>query len=164
MSRATLILRDPTQAKRVLSMALWPRLEQAWQDGQAVECEVKLHKDAKSDRQRRYLHGVVLTAIAQQARPGGRSYPMPVWKEYARTLFLGSEMHTVTDPMTGKERRRLERISTESLNVAEYSDYIDRVSAWAADELGVTIPVQFEEWERRQVDMDTGEIVGGVIG
>ena len=36
------------------------------------------------------------------------------------------------------------------------------VSAFAATELGVTFPASFEQWERIQVDPDTGEIMGGM--
>ena len=43
-----------------------------------------------------------------------------------------------------------------------YSDLIDRVSAFAATELGVTFPATYEQWEREQIDPDTGEIIGSV--
>ena len=35
----------------------------------------------------------------------------------------------------------------------------DRVSAFAATELGVTFPATFQQWEGMQVDPDTGEIL-----
>ena len=38
----------------------------------------------------------------------------------------------------------------------------DRVSAFAATELGVSFPASFDQWERMQVDPDTGEIIGGI--
>ena len=41
-----------------------------------------------------------------------------------------------------------------------YSNFIDRVSAFGATELGVTFPASFEQWERMQVDPETGEIIG----
>ncbi len=42
-----------------------------------------------------------------------------------------------------------------------YSQLIDRVSAFAATELGVTFPATFPQWEGVQVDPATGEIMGG---
>lgn len=162
--RLNIIWRGPEQASLTMQNIVGPWCRERWEQGEAVEATYSLHKDAKSTRQRNYLHGVVLSAIAAQARPNGQGFPLAVWKEHARATFLGSRMVTVTNPITGKEHRRLERISTESLNVAEYSEYIERVSAWAADELGVTIPVQYDDWERRQIDMATGEIVEVVAG
>ena len=38
----------------------------------------------------------------------------------------------------------------------------DRVSAFAATELGVSFPASFDQWEGMQVDPDTGEIIGGI--
>ena len=54
--------------------------------------------------------------------------------------------------------RRRHRISTEDLGIRAYSRLIDRVSAFAATELGVTFPATYDQWEREQIDMDTGEI------
>jgi len=42
-------------------------------------------------------------------------------------------------------------VSTEDLGVKGYSEYIDRVAAWAVTDLGVEF---VDEW----VDPDTGEI------
>ena len=54
--------------------------------------------------------------------------------------------------MTGKKVRRRVRVSTEDLGVKGYSEYIERVTAFAAVELGVEFQ---EEW----VDPDTGEVL-----
>ena len=58
--------------------------------------------------------------------------------------------------------RRRQRVSSEDLGVKGYSQLIDRVSAFAATELGVSFPASFDQWERMQVDLDTGEIIGGI--
>ena len=68
---------------------------------------------------------------------------------------------TTKNPMTGKKVRRRVRVSTEDLGVKGYSQLIDRVSAFAATELGVTFPATFQQWEGVQVDPDTGETIGG---
>jgi hypothetical protein len=52
------------------------------------------------------------------------------------------------------------RVSTEDLGVKGYSQLIDRVSAFAATELGVTFPATFQQWEGMQVDPATGEVIG----
>lgn len=102
-----------------------------------------MHEDAKTDRQRRYYHGVVLKTIAQQARPNGEQHALAVWKEYFRAEYLGYKTVTTKNPITGKKIRRRVRVSTEDLGVKGYSQLIDRVSAFAATELGVTFPARF---------------------
>lgn len=129
--------------------------------GRRLVVEARLYEDAKTDRQRRYYHGVVLKTIAQQARgAGGKVFPVAVWKEYFRQQYLGHKTVSTISPITGKKSRRRQRISTEDLGVRGYSDLIDRVTAFAAAELGVTMPMPFEAWDALPVDPDTGEIMG----
>ncbi len=158
----TIILRDAEQASQVIRNAAAPKCREIWATGQLVEATFRTHEDAKTDRQRKYYHGIVLKSIADQARPNGQSFPLPVWKEHFRAEYLGFKTLTTINPLTGKKSRRRVRISTEDLGVRAYSQLIDRVSAFAATELGVTFPATFAQWERMQVDPDTGEIIGGL--
>lgn len=154
---------EPVQAGQHFKNVLAPWCKSMWAAGHRLHVEVRLHEDAKTDRQRRYYHGVVLKCIAQQARGAdGQAFPLPVWKEYFRAEYLGHKTVTTKNPMTGKTTRRRVRVSTEDLGVKGYSQLIDRVSAFAATELGVTFPASFDQWERMQVDPDTGEITGGI--
>ena len=137
-----------------------PWCKSQWMAGHRLEVEFRRFEDAKTDRQRGYYHGIVLKCIADQARPNGQAFPMPVWKEHFRKEYLGHKTVTVTNPMTGRKSRRRHRISTEGLGIRAYSRLIDRVSAFAATELGVTFPATYEQWEREQIDPDTGEIIG----
>lgn len=130
-----------------------------WAAGHRLQIEIRLHEDAKTDRQRAYYHAVVLTQIAQQARPNGQGFPMHAWKEFARDKFLGYRMTTFTNPVTGRKSRRRQRISTEDLGVRGYSLLIERVTAFAVVELGVEFPLTWAEYERMQVDPETGEIL-----
>ena len=158
----TVILRNAEQAAMAIRNVAAPKCREIWATGQLVEATFRTHEDAKTDRQRAYYHGVVLKTIAQQARPNGQQYPMAVWKEHFRAEYLGHKTVTTKNPMTGKKTRRRVRVSTEELGVKGYSQLIDRVSAFAATELGVSFPASFDQWERMQVDPDTGEILGGV--
>ena len=151
---------DQEHARTSLVQRVAPGSKEQWAAGRRLELEIRLHEDAKTDRQRRYYHGVVLKIIAAQARPHGQQFPLAVWKEHFRAEFLGHKTVTSRNPLTGKKVRRRQRVSTEDLGVKGYSQLIDRVSAFAATELGVTFPASFEQWERMQVDPDTGEIVG----
>lgn len=150
------------QARASFLQRVAPWCMEQWAAGRRLEVEVRLHEDAKTDRQRKYYHGIVLKSIADQARPNGQSFPLPVWKEHFRAEYLGFKTLTTINPLTGKKSRRRVRISTEDLGVRAYSQLIDRVSAFAATELGVTFPATFAQWERMQVDPDTGEIIGGL--
>lgn len=153
---------EPVQAGQHFKNVLAPWCKSMWAAGHRLHVEVRLHEDAKTDRQRRYYHGVVLKTIAQQARPNGAQYPMAVWKEHFRAEYLGHKTVTTKNPLTGKKVRRRVRVSTEDLGVKGYSQLIDRVSAFAATELGVEFSVSFGRWEQMQVDPDTGEIIGGL--
>lgn len=154
-----LLWRDAEQARQSLNQSLAPWCKKQWEAGHALELEVRLHEDAKTDRQRKYYHGVVLRTIAAQARPHGQQFSMEVWKEHFRATYLGFKTLTTRNPLTGKKVRRRLRVSTEDLGVKGYSDLIERVTAFAATELGVTF-MTYEDWERVQVDPETGEILG----
>ena len=153
---------EPVQAGQHFKNVLAPWCKSMWAAGHRLHVEVRLHEDAKTDRQRAYYHGVVLKTIAQQAKPNGAQYPLAVWKEHFRAEYLGSKTVTSKNPLTGKKVRRRVRVSTEDLGVKGYSQLIERVSAFAATELGVSFPASFEQWESMEVDQDTGEIIGGV--
>jgi len=69
-----------------------------------------------------------------------------------RAEFLGFKTVTHKNPITGKKARRRERVSTEHLGVKGYAEYIERVTAFAATELGVVFSEEY-------VDPDTGEVL-----
>ena len=154
----TVILHNAEQAAMAIRNMAAPKCREIWATGQLVEATFRTHEDAKTDRQRAYYHGVVLKTIAQQARPNGEQHALAVWKEYFRAEYLGHKTVTNKNPLTGKKVRRRVRVSTEDLGVKGYSQLIDRVSAFAATELGVAFPATYQQWEGMQVDPDTGEI------
>ena len=159
----TVILHNAEQAAMAIRNVAAPKCREIWATGQLVEATFRTHEDAKTDRQRAYYHGVVLKTIAQQARPNGEQHALAVWKEYFRAEYLGHKTVTTKNPITGKKIRRRVLLSTEDLGVKGYSQLIDRVSAFAATELGVTFPATFQQWEGMQVDPATGEIMGEVL-
>ena len=142
---------------KVLKAAL-----KAWA-GERITVRIEQEQQSRSLRANAYYHGVVLKCIADQANPNGCKYPLAVWKEHFRAEYLGHKTVTTKNPLTGKKVRRRVRVSTEDLGVKGYSQLIDRVSAFAATELGVRFPATYEQWERMEVDPDTGEIIGGIV-
>ncbi len=91
----------------------------------------------KSARQRRFLHGPVLGQISEQAKSDGQRYVLKVWKEYFRRKYLGDRWESYRLPGAKRATPHRTRVSTEDLTVKQYSDYIDRVIAHAATDLGV---------------------------
>lgn len=150
---------NPAVASAHFKSVVLPWCKAMWLAGHPLEIEVRTHEDAKTDRQRNYYHGVVLTQITLQARPNGEQFPFKVWKEHFRETFLGFKTVTFKNPITGKKSRRRVRVSTEDLGVRGYSTLIEKVTAFAAMELNVRFPMTWAEYERMQIDPDTGEIL-----
>jgi hypothetical protein len=151
MLQATWI--DPQQAGVSLNHTIVPWAKSMLAAGHRLAVEIRLAEDKKSDQQRKYYHGVVLKQIAQHARPGDQAFPLAVWKEHFRKEFLGFKTVTFVNPMTGKKSRRRVRVSTEDLGVKAYNLLIEKVTAYAATELGVAFDAP--QW----IDPDTGEIL-----
>jgi hypothetical protein len=136
---------DPEQAGVNFSRVVKPWCHEQWKAGRRIAVRLCELEDDKSDRQRRYYHGVILTEIADQARANGVQYPMPVWKEFFREKFLGYRTVGYVNPLTGRKSRRRQRISTEDLGVKAYSRLIEQVTAFAVTDLGVQFSVA--SWE-----------------
>lgn len=143
--------RDPQQAHHSLSGHVWPWAKSMLAAGNRLVLEVRLAEDVKTDKQRKYYHGVVLTEIAKQARVNGQKFPLAVWKEHFRSEYLGFKTVSCTNPMTGKKHRRRVRKSTEDLGVKAYAQLIERVTAFAVTDLSVKFP--------EHIDAETGEIL-----
>ena len=159
-------LHDEQQAAAAMRSA-WPWAKDQLRQGRALVAEYRLLDDAITSEQRGYLHGVVLTEIAQFVRVNGQSYPMPVWKEWFRDKFLGFKVVTHIDPFTRRKLRRRVRVSTEDLGVRRLAKYIDEVIAFAATDLNYTVseplPPHLRPQRRHKkaesVDQETGEIM-----
>ena len=154
------------QGRAVLKSRVLPWVGEQLTLGRELVVEVRLLEDDITHKQRAYLHAVVLTEIAQYARPNGQSFPMPVWKEHFREAWLGFTLVTFINPLTGKKSRRRVRKSTEDLGIRAMAEYIDQIIAFAATDLGVVIsePLPPELRGKRQrdrapVDKETGEVL-----
>jgi len=159
-------LETQEQARAILTTAALPWIGEQLKAGRHLVMELKLWEDDITQKQRAYLHAVVLTEIAQYARPNGQQFPMPVWKEHFRKEWLGFKVVTAINPITGKKSRRRVRVSTEDLGIRAMAEYIDRMIAYAATELGVVVsePLPPElrgkrKRDRAPVDLETGEVM-----
>lgn len=161
-------LHNPQQAHAELAQRAWPWVKDQTGQGRALCAEFRLLDDVITNEQRGYLHGVVLRDIAAFARPGGVQHDMKTWKEYFRSTWLGFKVVTSIDPFTLKKSRRRVRVSTEDLGVRKLAEYIDRIIAFAATDLGVEVsepmpkhlrPAKGGAKRAETVDQDTGEIM-----
>jgi hypothetical protein len=161
-------LHEPEQARAILTRNLLPWIGEQMKQGRELVLEARLLDDDITQRQRGYLHAVVLTEIARFAVVNGQRFDMRVWKEHFRSEFLGFKVVSSVNPLTGRKLRRRVRISTEDLGIRAMADYIDRIIAFAATELGVTVseplPPELRPGRRKpaaareHTDAETGEI------
>lgn len=141
---------DPQQAHASLNQTVVPWAKRMMLSGHRLVAEFRLAEDVKTDGQRRFYHGIVLTEVAKQATANGQKFPLAVWKEFFRDKFLGFKTVSYVNPMTGKKLRRRMRKSTEDLGVKAYATLIEKVTAFACTDLGVEFPAR--------IDPETGEI------
>ena len=125
---ATFVLRDETHCRRLQAFlrSNWLAMAQA---GKPLGVMVAEHKSKRSNPQNK-LYWAVLHQIADHAWVDGKQYSAEAWHEQCKREFIGTE-ELPNGATTG--------ISTASLDVAAFSDYIERVMHYAAAHLGVTI-------------------------
>ena len=90
--------------------------------------EIKPYRATRSAEQNRLLWALY-NDIAEQAVVRGNRFSADCWHE-----FLCGELLGKTDMRLPNGEIVTRRVSTASLNVEEFSNYVDRVSAWGADQ------------------------------
>ena len=98
-----------------------------------VECSEENKK--RNVQQNKYYWKAVLQQIERDAWVEGQQYSAEVWHEAAKRKFIGC----VDLPGGGRMG-----ISTTTLGVNEFAEYVNKVEAWAAMELGVTFETNME--------------------
>lgn len=89
------------------------------------ELVLRPHKRARSSEQNR-RYWAILNEIAEYA-VHGQKYPADAWHEYFKGRFIGKEEIRLPNGDT------LNRpISTTTLDVGQFADYMTQVEAWAA--------------------------------
>jgi hypothetical protein len=98
------------------------------QSGRPLAVHITEHKAKRSTEQNRLLWAT-LNQIADGAWLGGRQFSANSWHEFYKRKFIGCE--ELPDGFQG--------ISTTTLSVGEFSDYIERIRQHAATELGIEL-------------------------
>lgn len=128
MLARTFVLRDEPHCRQLYAFlkAYWLACAQSHRPLAVVVTEAKSKRSI--DQNKRYW--ALLNEIAQAVWVGGRQFPADVWHaEFAGRLIGWSET-----PSGGRVP-----ISTTTLGVADFSAYMDKIEAIAADELGIEI-------------------------
>jgi hypothetical protein len=128
MLSRTFVLRDKIHAEH-----LWNLLRNNWQAmadaGKPLAVTVQEHKAKRSCAQNR-LYWQRLNEIAENAWIDGKRFSAEAWHEFYKAKFIGCEEL----PNGGTVG-----ISTTTLAVGDFSDYIGKVEAYAATELGIEL-------------------------
>jgi hypothetical protein len=74
------------------------------------------------------FYWALLQSISEQVMPGGKSHSRDTWHIYFKTLFLPGRMIELPN---GELIER--EPSTTGLNKEQFSEYVEKVTAWAMD-------------------------------
>lgn len=104
-----------------------------------LKVTVAENKSKRSNEQNRLMWDR-LTAISEQARPGGSTFSPEAWNEHCKRELLPESCAKGVPKWdylpTGD---RVLKMSTPDLDVAEMTDYLDKLAAMAAVDLGVEL-------------------------
>lgn len=93
----------------------------------AWEIAVREHKTKRTLDQNKRYHAVC-KEISEQLYAEGRPYDPDTLKEYFKRLFIGTTEAVLPDGKTVQYG-----ISTTTLSVGEFADYMTQIDAWAAE-------------------------------
>jgi len=105
----------------------------------SVEITIK-KKNRRSGNQNRYYHGVVVKEIEIRMKELGNDVNPEVVHEFLKDRFLQT-------PLIGEGGEVIGSLpgSTAKLNKDEFGAYIDKIILFAAETLGITIPLPSTE-------------------
>lgn len=113
--------------------------------GRRARLVAQADEDDRSIRQNRFYWGVALAEISEQARVNGQRYSAEAWHELAKRQFLGYDFKRVV--IAGRRRKAVvkELRSTTRLSVRAMSEFLEKLMAFAATDLGVRFSLN--RWE-----------------
>lgn len=160
MLQANEVARRLTDVQRSRNAAQQPDEDGELPEPGRLRVIVGFDRSDITTKQRGFLHAAVLPQIAEQVSiPDGTRYVAEVWKEFFRQRFLGHTYEVRAVPRWDAEAGRMVqpkratpvkvRVSTETLGIRAYSEFIDAVIAAATTELGVVF--EFDNDEREAV-------------
>ena len=128
MNSFTIELHNRQQAWAAIQSQAFPFLKEALQAGSCWVLKIERRKRTPPQN-RRYWGKGVLSQIAEQAAVNGKLYSTETWHEQFKRQFIGV-IELPNGEVIGK--------SSTQLSTTEFSEFCDKVEAYAATELGVT--------------------------
>jgi len=124
---ATYVLRDSVIAQKFFAFVKgnWPAMAE---HGKPMVAHLMTESSKRSIDQNR-LYWRLLSDIADSAWLDGAQFSKDAWHEHFRDAFL-PKIETPSG---------LKPVSTSSLNVGQFSRYIEQIEAYAASELGIEL-------------------------
>ena len=122
MAERTFRIQSPAGLRQAF-VAAWALAGQLIASGDGYELVLRKLKSKRSVEQNKRYH-VMLRELAEVARIDGRQYSTAAWHEWAKQEFIGWE-----DLPNGQRIG----ISTTTLNVEEFGQYMTKIEAWAAE-------------------------------
>ena len=140
------VVRTREGAHKVAKLA-YEKAQALIADGKEVRIRAEEAEDERSLQQNRFMWGVVLKEISEQASIDGKRWRAEAWHEFAKRTFLGYEIKRIT--IAGRKRRAVSRQlrSTTKQSVKRLSKYLDELMAFAVTDLGVRFSeTRWEDW------------------
>lgn len=104
-------------------IAAWNLVQQLMREEGSYELVLRPMKSKRSIEQNKRYHAM-LRDLSEIAWLDGRQYAPDAWAEYFKQAFIG------WDDLPGGGRRG---ISTTTLSVQEFGDYMARIEQWSAE-------------------------------
>ena len=125
----TFVLREVTHARQC-----WAFIKANWQamadEGKPLAVVIAPAKSKRTLDQNARYWGPILDTITANAWVNGKQYSKTCWHAYFAGKFIGEEI--LPDG-------RAIPVSTTTLGVEQFSKYMDEVTLYAAQELGISI-------------------------
>lgn len=100
--------------------------------GTPIRLIITTEEQKRHAGQNAHYWGAILRDISEQAWVGGRQYSADTWHEYFAQQYAAHDDVTLPDGQVVSRRK-----STTKMGVSEFADYMQRVEAYGATELGV---------------------------
>lgn len=134
------------QAGASIRAQFLPYVEKNLREGLCLAITVEELEDARTIQQNRFMWGVVLKEISEQATVGGIGATPDGWHLFMKRKFLGYAFKKTKLP--GAKRPSVTRTlrSTKGLSVKKMSVYLEEVIACAVTDFNVAFSVP--KWEQ----------------
>lgn len=130
---------NPQQAGANLNAQVVPWCKARMAEGKRIVATFQIEEDAKTVQQGKFLWGVVLKEISEQAQIGGQKYSAEAWHELMKRQFLPRRKKKVR--IAGKKRPVVTTTigTTVGIGIRRMSAFIEQVIAFAQTDLGVVL-------------------------